>query len=76
MLFTLSLLRFNDETMQFQNTEFNGFILSGQVEEFLIKKNAPESVMESYMDMKKSESKTFDFVNGSHRYFFYLNRIN
>lgn len=75
-MYSLTVIRINSQTNQFQNTEIHSLFLFGDVERELRKKNPTKEDIEKFESMVKGDSKTFEFQNEDKMWFYYLTRIN
>jgi hypothetical protein len=76
MLHTITIIRLDDNTMKFENTELHSFILLGDLEKKLISNDADFSQFERCVNMEKGASITLESLKNNKRRFFYIHRIS
>ena len=77
-MYVLTLIRLNQLTKVFENTEVNSFMLSGDIEKELAYHKADFSQIESVLNMKRGEHKIIQVENTDETkiWFYYIFKIN
>lgn len=76
IMYTLTLVRINLVSKVFENTEFHGILLLGDIEKELAAHNTSFEDVEKVLNLKKGERTTIQVESIDKCWFYYIIKIN